>query len=31
LLERVAVDALSLPQRRWRTIEVPDEVNAWYG
>jgi polysaccharide pyruvyl transferase WcaK-like protein len=31
LLERVAVEALGLPQRPWRTVNIPDEVDAWYG
>jgi polysaccharide pyruvyl transferase WcaK-like protein len=37
LLERVAAEALGLPQRPWRTSDIPDEVNrpdevdAWYG
>jgi hypothetical protein len=37
LLERVAAEALGLPQRPWPNSDMPDEVNrpdevdAWYG
>jgi polysaccharide pyruvyl transferase WcaK-like protein len=31
LLESVAVEALGLPQRPWRTVGTPDKAYTWYG